>query len=130
MKAFETSADIENVEAWAEIIRNILCCVPSDSRAQVLALATKREEAECKEREKGPCWVRASDISMDTPGLRHLNAITRLQSLIVQIFVRDIANNHNKQNAAAILFAEHPHGTGSGLLKDYLPPYRAVNVSV
>jgi hypothetical protein len=54
------------------------------------------------------------------PGIRHWNVIMRLKSLLVQVFVRDITNNHSKADAAAILFVEHRHGTGSGWLPDYL----------
>jgi hypothetical protein len=58
---------------------------------------------------------------MNKPGQRHWNAIMRIKSLLVQVFVRDIANNHTPQDAASILFAKHPHGTGSRLLQHYLP---------
>jgi hypothetical protein len=56
-----------------------------------------------------------------SPGWRHWNAIMRLKSLVVQVFVRDIANDYSAADAAKILFAEHRHGHGSGRLRDYLP---------
>jgi hypothetical protein len=123
MTKSETDRDIENVEAWAEIIGDVLYHVPPDRRADVLALAAKNEEAEVLEREAhgGFTLIPFSNDWMNEPGMRHGNAITRLKSLLVQVFVRDIANNHSSQDAASILFAEHPHGTGSRLLEDYLP---------
>jgi len=119
----ETDRDIENLEAWAEIIRNVLWHVPPDRRGQVLSLTTEREEAERQEREESPGlkFMTLNEDWANTPGARHRNAIMRLKSLLVQVFVRDIANNHSQQEAADILFVQHRHGTGSGLLEDYLP---------
>ena len=34
----ENQKDIENVEAWAEVIKAVLWLVPMDRRAEVLAL--------------------------------------------------------------------------------------------
>jgi hypothetical protein len=123
MTKSETDRDIENVEAWAEIIGDVLYHVPPDKRVDVLELATKNEEAEAQERKAngGFKLMAFSNDWMNKPGIRHGNAITRIKSLLVQVFVRDIANNHSPQDAASILFAEHPHGTGSRLLQDYLP---------
>ena len=119
----ETDKDIENVEAWAEVVADLLHHVSPDRRADVLELATKNEEAEAQERKaNGGLKIHTfSDDWMNEPGQRHWNAIMRIKSLLVQVFVRNIANNHNPQDAASILFAEHPHGTGSRLLEDYLP---------
>jgi hypothetical protein len=120
----ETDRDIENVEAWAEVIADVLYRVPADKRAEVLALATKNEEADRREREaNGDGRLRYIDMSKwgTMPPPTRNDAITRLQSLIVQVFVRDIANNHSPKHARDILFVGHPHGTGSGLLEDYLP---------
>ena len=44
----------------------------------------------------------------------------RLKSLVVQVFARSITNNHSPQDAAALLFADHRYGTGSGCLGDYI----------
>jgi hypothetical protein len=38
----EVHRDVENVEAWAEVIEDLLCLVPVDRRAVVLALAVKK----------------------------------------------------------------------------------------
>ena len=123
----ETERDIGNVEAWAEIIGDLLFHVPADNRAEVLALAMANEEHERKEREAHGGWKfhTLSDDFMKEPAQRHWNAITRLKSLVIQVFVRDVANNHSPKDAASILFTEHPYGTGSRLLKDYLPRDRS-----
>ena len=117
----ENNDDIENVEAWAEIFGEILDLIPRERRAQVLALATKTDEAEKAKARSGE--LPYVDLSVE-PDLHHWNAIMRLRSLIIQVFARRIANNHSKQEAAAILFARHPHGHGSRCLSDYLPPAR------
>jgi hypothetical protein len=123
----EDRKDIENVEAWAEVIKDLLWLVPIDRRADVLALVAKNEEAARKEREAtdGFRLIPFAEINFDkSPGLRHWNAIMRLKSLVVQVFVRRIANNHSAEDAAQILFAPHPYGNGSGLLRDYLKDLR------
>jgi hypothetical protein len=125
MRQSEDRDDIENVEAWAEVIKSVLYLVPIDRRATVLALAVKNEEAECKEREaSGRFRIRSfeelTEGFKNSPAFRHGNAIMRLKSLLVQVFVRAITNNHSAEDAAQILFASHPYGNGSGELRDYL----------
>jgi hypothetical protein len=120
MKANRTSEDqedVENVEAWAEVIEDMLRLVPMDRRAAVLELASKKR----READSLGDGLHFIDITKtDTPGLRHWNAIMRLQSLVVQVFVRHITNNHSPEDAAQILLAQHPYGHGSGQLGDYL----------
>ena len=119
----ETDEDVENVEAWVEIVYDLLDLVPEDHRAEVLAACSKKEEADREERERtGPGFsvMKLDENWRDGPGVRHWNAIERLKSLIVQVFVRQIRNNHHPRDAADILFVEHPHGDGSGSLGDYL----------
>jgi hypothetical protein len=36
--------DVLNVEAWAEVIEDLLFLVPADKRAEVLALASKNRQ--------------------------------------------------------------------------------------
>ena len=119
----EDREDIENVEAWAEVIKEVLRLVPMDRRAAVLALAAKNEEAEREEWERSAGALKFVDLTEDyknSPGIRHWHTIMRLKSLVVQVFVRRITNNHSPKDAAQILFASHPYGTGSGELRDYL----------
>jgi hypothetical protein len=117
----ETDEDVSNVEAWAEVIEDLLYLVPGDLRAEVLALAVKNEETARKERETSGRFklVPFADLAQ-SPGLQHWDVIMRLKSLLVQVFVRNITNNHSKKDAADILFVEHRHGTGSGWLPDYI----------
>jgi len=56
----ENQKDVENVEAWAEVIKDVLWLVPMDRRAEVLALATKTEEAERKKREANGGRIKAT----------------------------------------------------------------------
>src|SRR5262249_39908993 len=120
----ENREDIENVEAWAELIKDVLWLMPVERRADVLALAVKNEGAEHEERVTRGGALKFIDLTddswMNSPRHRHRNVIMRLRSLVVQVFVRRITNNHSKEDAAQILFAPHPYGNGSGLLQDYL----------
>jgi hypothetical protein len=114
----ENEADIENTEIFYDILR----LIPGD-HAELLALVTKNENERTEKAKGGGLPVfDASEISLDTPGIRHWNAIMRLRSVVVQVFTRRIANNHSRPDAAAILFALHPYGHGSRCLGDYLPP--------
>jgi hypothetical protein len=124
----ENDKDIENIEAWACVIERLLDVVPFERRAEALALAAKSHEAKRKELEaNGGCGLISYRIPpeeelMARPGIRHSAAIARLMSLVVQVFTRDIKIDHRPDTAARILFARHPHGHGSGCLRDYLPP--------
>ena len=122
----ESSEDIANVEAWAELIVDILKRIPADKRAVVLALITKYEEDAKQGREaRGglPPIVTSEEFVQGwegSPRAYHWHTIMRLKSLMIQVFARDISNNHSRHDAAELLFARHRHGTGSGLLEDYL----------
>jgi hypothetical protein len=124
MQYVEDEEDIGNVEAWTEILEDLLYLMPFDSRMKVLQLVVANHEADVAERVKhGPLGKR---ISMDPekfrnePGLRHWNAIMRLKSLIIQVFARDISNNHSPKDAGRLLFTQHRYGTGSGCLDEYI----------
>jgi hypothetical protein len=54
----------------------------------------------------------------------------RLKSLVVQVFVRNIANNHSPGDTAEILFAQHRYGAGSGCLRDYLTDVEPASAKV
>lgn len=118
----ETAEDIDNVEAWVEIVEDMLWLAPADRRADILELAFAKEKASRNERAKHDGFIVYSfnDLDMNTPGVRHWNAIMRLKSLVVQVFIRNITNEHSPEDAAAILFADHRYGTGSGRLSEYL----------
>jgi hypothetical protein len=133
MKA-ESREDVENVEAWAEVIKDILDLIPNEQRMEVLAFVSKDKEKIEREHEEKIARV---DARLDTLGLRFLSQIDglywrrvpRLKSLVVQMLVRDIVTHHNPKEAAQILFAPHPYGNGSKRpLQDYLrrlPPPRS-----
>jgi len=115
---------MENVEAWSEVVSDVLLHVPADKRLAVLDLAKAKEEHEAAERSKNADFriLRADDLEEATSlGMRHWNAIVRLKSLLVHVFVREIANEHSPEEASSILFAPHAYGTGSGSLADYIP---------
>ena len=76
----ETDEDVENVEAWVEIVYDLLDLVPEDHRAEVLAACSKKEEADREERERtGPGFsvMKLDENWRDGPGVRHWNAIER-----------------------------------------------------
>jgi hypothetical protein len=114
--------DINNVEAWAEVIKHMLHRVPHNLRGEILALASKHEEAARKMRQEGSLLTKASEVDfLNSPYTRHWHTIMRLKGLVVQVFARDIGNNHSAKEAADILFASYRYyGTGSGVLIDYL----------
>src|SRR5262245_60180101 len=111
----ETERDMSNVEAWASVIEDMLHLVPTRCRLPVLQLALEQEDAAIKEREKHPnglVFVQFDGESL-AHDLRHWHTEMRLISLLVQVFVRRITNNHSKNDAGKILFAHHPYGHGS-----------------
>jgi hypothetical protein len=118
----EDKNDINNIEAWAEIVTDVLWRVPFDNRLKVLQLAIAKHEADVAYvAENGPWKITcAADVDMNTPGVRHWNAIMRLKSAIIQVFARDIRNNHSPADAAKMLFAVHRYGKGSRYLGDYI----------
>jgi hypothetical protein len=122
----ESKEDIANFEAWAVLIADIFKRIPADKRAVVLALVTKNEEAAKQGREasgdKQPVLTSAEFVQgwEGSPRAYHWHTIMRLKSLMIQVFARDIANNHSGHDATELLFARHRHGAGSGLLEDYL----------
>jgi hypothetical protein len=111
----ENDNDITNVEAWADVIDDILILMPLDQRAEVLQRATIKQQART-----GGAAVFFPDKDDDIPPLE-FDAIAHLKSLVIQVFARDITNDHSPKDAAKILFAHHRHGRGSRLLSDYLP---------
>jgi hypothetical protein len=115
--------DIRNTKAWAEVIGDLLRLIPLEQRAAVLALTAANDEAARKEAEANDGFLEV-DFTKDwteVPGLVHWDAIMRLKSLVVQVFVRNIKTNHSPAKAAELLFTRHPYGHGSRSLQDYLP---------
>src|SRR5262245_18905124 len=107
MKTPETEKDMNNVEAWAEVVRDMLRLVPPDHRLAVLALVLREEEKGAAERATAPSGIMAKvfdfdaiDLMKTSPGWRHHGAIERLTSLVIQVFTRAITNNHSARDAA------------------------------
>jgi hypothetical protein len=126
----ETEYDLMNVEAWAEIIEDMLARAPADERMKILHLAVQKEQAAIKDRERNG-GLRAIDMSKWDPASipRRQDAISRLKSLVVQVFARDITSDHSPSDAAGILFSYHIAGLGSRYLSDYIDdlPRRAAH---
>src|SRR6266567_3336987 len=82
------------VEAWAEVVEDLLYRVPPEKRAAVLEEATRKEAAARKEREADGGFrimqfdKKSMDEFMASPGMRHWNRIMRLKSEIVYTFTR------------------------------------------
>ena len=55
--------------------------------------------------------VEAWAAIIDALGHRHWNAVLRLKSLLVQVFVRDVTSNNSSAEAADLLFAHQRFGT-------------------
>jgi len=117
----ETPEDMQNIEAWAEVGGLMLSLVPFDLRTKVLSVALERQCAEEKQRERNPIRLIGFDENwMDTPYIRNRGTIMRLLSLVAQVFIRHITNNHSHEDAEEILYSRHPYGHGSRLLEDYV----------
>jgi hypothetical protein len=111
----ETEEDINNVAAWAEVVKDIMYIMPEKLRIPILTLAIETEEAERPVRNfDKPIHFVSSDR------LRYRHSIMRLRSLVIQVFTCHIVNNHSPEEATKILLAHHRHGHGSGDLSDYL----------
>jgi hypothetical protein len=127
----ERTKDVVNAEAWVEVFDDILCLVPEEIRAEVLTLVVRNNEAERKEAEANGGLGKSiylSESHGDLPGIRHWNAIMRLESLVIQALTRNITNNNSPEEAAKFLFAEHPHGHGSGWIVEYLEGLPGIKV--
>jgi hypothetical protein len=116
----------EETEVAAEVIADLLYLIEPQKRLAALAIATKAEEAESKEREaNGGFHVisfdeESTEAFLQSPGIRHWNAIMRFKARAICTFVRNIRNSHSPHNAGRLLFQHQPNVPGSGYLEDYL----------
>jgi hypothetical protein len=117
-----TTDDIKNTEAWAELIEDALFIAPAEDRLTILEMVVENEKAARERRAKNGDFEKwsAAELLADGGVLRHWRTKMRLRALLVQVFVRTVANNHSPENAAKILFVGQHHGTGSGYLADYI----------
>jgi hypothetical protein len=113
-----TKDDIENTQAWVELVGDMLWlarCKP------VVVLEKALEAARKKGDDDSHLGVRIMSVAdLRDKSFGEWNARKRLKALVVQVFVRDIANNHSREEAADLLFGAQRYGTGSGCLGDYL----------
>src|SRR5215475_10773448 len=101
MSKTAATEDIQNTEAWAVVISHILHLMPTEQRATVLELALKDEECEKAKREEDDEIIMIDDLGWkNSPGARHWNAIMRLKALVIQVFARNVTNNHSPTDAA------------------------------
>jgi hypothetical protein len=110
--------DTEKLIIWREAIQKALYCVPFEDREEVLRQLTAKHAADLA----GPRFKVISFQDLTAP------CETEASSLIVQVLVRSITNNHSPERASAILFREHRDGTGSGWLPDYLDGLPGITV--
>jgi hypothetical protein len=117
-----TEKDTKNISAWAEIIIDMLWLVPRNLHEDVLKLAIERTADQKRADETGHIsWAPADTKNwMQSPGMKSYGAIMRLKALLIQVFVRNITNNHSAEDAAKLLFARQRFGTGNGELRDYI----------
>jgi hypothetical protein len=108
-----------NTMVAGEVIDDLLNLVPRHKRLDVLNAAIAKELA----RKTKPLLIPVTefvDSWVQSPRRRYWHDIMRFESLVVQVFTRNITNNHSKEDAANVLFARHRNGHGSGWLVDYL----------
>jgi hypothetical protein len=101
----ENQNDIRNADAWAALIDHLLSHAPRELRAEILAKVKARPDR---------TFVAFKDIKPEP----NWNVITRLKSLIIQVFASDITHDHSAEEAAAILGVKHPFGDSTGCLRD------------
>lgn len=117
------------VNIAADAIEDVLRLVEPGIRMDVLKALVDRETKAAAERADGE--LRSMELCDWTPDDEgRFRAEMTFKSLVVQTFVREITNNHSNEDAARILFREHPDGNGSGWLPDYLDGLPAVSVDL
>jgi hypothetical protein len=129
-----TGDEDKEVVIAAKVIEDLLFLVAPSKRIEVLERAVANEEAASRKRHES-CGLEVWTIAdlpetQACPGWRYWNSIMQFKSLIIQVFLRNITNNHSREDAAKILFMEHRNGTGSGWLPDYLDGLPAIKVDL
>jgi hypothetical protein len=116
----------ENVAVWSAALEDVLFCVPRNLRLEALRRLISSEE---ERQSAGPLrfWTVAD---LDAAEFKYWHAEKEAASLIIQVLVRSITNNHSEADAARVLFREHRGGTGSGWLPDYLDGLPGITVDL
>jgi hypothetical protein len=122
------TADERTIAVWFKAMESVLFCLPPAVRLDVLhRLMTS--EIERIERENEPIRLK-SFADFDLATLENWHAVKEAASLIIQVLVRSITNNHSPDDSAKVLFREHRRGTGSGWLPDYLDGLPGITVDL
>jgi hypothetical protein len=107
-------------------LRGEVACLPPAVRLEVLHRLTASEIERCENDH-----IRLISLAdFDLATLQNWHAVKEAASLIVQVLVRSITNNHSPNDAAKVLFREHRRGTGSGWLPDYLDGLPGITVDL
>jgi hypothetical protein len=128
-----TGDEDKEVVIAATVIEDLLFLVAPSKRIEVLE-AVANEEAASRKRHAS-CGLEVWTIAdlpetQAGPGWRYSNSIMQFKSLIIQVFLSNITNNHSREDAAKILLMGHRNGTGSGWLPDYLDGLPAIKVDL
>lgn len=113
--------DVENVEAWAEVVKAMLQAAPPGIRTSILERAANAQKKDDADRSFGR--LKAETISLDDPETsewQNHHAIFRLKSLVAQRFIRAVTSDQSPEDASNMLFGYQPYGAGSKVLKDYI----------
>ena len=120
-----STAGERTTAVWFKALENVLFCVPPAVRLEVLHRLVAREI----ERIEKP--IRLISVGDFDPAMfENWHAVKEAASLIIQVLVRSITNNHSPNDAAKVLFREHRRGTGSGWLPDYLDGLPGITVDL
>jgi len=120
------TADERLIAVWFKAMENVLFCLPPAVRLEVLHRLTASEIERCENDH-----IRLISLAdFDLATLQNWHAVKEAASLIVQVLVRSITNNHSPNDAAKVLFREHRRGTGSGWLPDYLDGLPGITVDL
>jgi hypothetical protein len=121
-----TYSAAEEIEAWAEVVKAVLGGLPPDLEIAVIAKVQEnnaKKQTERQTRSGDLHTITARELienSRNSASFRLRDRIDQLTSETIQRLTRDIANSHSPEDAATILFQQHPNGPGSGWLPDYL----------
>jgi hypothetical protein len=123
------TADERTIAVWFKAMENVLFCLPPAVRLEVLhrLTASEIERIQCR---KNEIIQLISLADFDLATFENWRAVKEAASLIIQVLVRSITNNHSPNDAAKVLFREHRRGTGSGWLPDYLDGLPGITVDL
>ena len=114
------------IAVWTEVVEHVLYCVPPSIKREIVAAVVEKTNEPQK-----TAWTFADIEEMGQgPGLKYWDAINEAMSLVIQVLLRRITNNHSAEGAAKVLFREHRYGTGGCWLPEYLDGLPALTVDL